>query len=102
VELKTTERIQAILSAIIDEDVVPVPLSYELSQITSALKVENLKKSKLIAAFRSLDYMITQSYYDPKLFKTNAPPEVIYDIFKAWVGQLKLKGHRVLILFIEK
>jgi hypothetical protein len=38
----------------------------------------------MIAAFNSLGYLITQTYYDPKLFKTNAPPEVIYDIFKAW------------------
>jgi hypothetical protein len=32
--------------------------------------------------------MLVQSYYDPKLFKTNAPPEVVYDIFKAWKSKV--------------
>jgi tRNA (guanine26-N2/guanine27-N2)-dimethyltransferase len=32
--------------------------------------------------------MLAQSYYDPKLFKTNAPPEVIYDIFKSWKSKV--------------
>ncbi len=32
--------------------------------------------------------MVTQTYYDPKLYKTNAPPEVIYDIVKAYKKQL--------------
>ena len=31
--------------------------------------------------------MAVQSYYEPKLYKTNAPPEVIYDIYKQWVRQ---------------
>lgn len=29
--------------------------------------------------------MAQQTYYSPKLYKTNAPPEVVYDIFKAYV-----------------
>jgi tRNA G26 N,N-dimethylase Trm1 len=74
VNLKTTERIQAILSAIIDEDMVTYPLSYDMSHIASTLKVQNPKKMQLYAAFRSLEYKLTQTYYDPKLYKTNAPP----------------------------
>ena len=84
-KLNTTERIQAILSAIIDENVLSrQPLSYELSQVASTFKVGNPRKTQLLAAFNSLGYLLTQTYYDPKLFKTNAPPEVIYDIFRAW------------------
>lgn len=44
-----------------------------MSHIASTLKVGNPKKTQLIAAFNSLGYLITQTYYDPKLFKTNAP-----------------------------
>ena len=84
----TTERIQAILAAIIDESVVEKPLNYDLSHISSTLRCAMPKKSQIVAGFRSLDYMISQSFYDPKLWKTNAPPDVIYDVFKAWVRQM--------------
>lgn len=88
-KLMTTERIQAILSAIIDEDILgKQPLSYELSHIAGTFKVQNPRKGQLLAAFQSLGYMLTQTYYEPKLFKTNAPPEVIYDIFRAWKAQV--------------
>jgi len=59
-------------------------LSYELSHIASTFKVANPRKGQLIAAFNSVGYMLTQTYYEAKLFKTNAPPEAIYGIFKAW------------------
>jgi len=36
----------------------------------------------MMAGFRSLDFTLTQTYYDPNLWKTNAPPEAVYDIFK--------------------
>jgi len=81
----TGQRIQAILTAVIEESVLSkVPLSYELSHIASTFKVGNPRKGQLIAAFNSVGYMLTQTYYDAKLFKTNAPAEVIYGIFKAW------------------
>ena len=85
----TGERIQAILTAIIDESILgKVPLSYELSNIASTFKVANPRKGQLIAAFNSLGYMLTQTFYESKLFKTNAPPEVIYGVFKAWKNKV--------------
>lgn len=65
-----------------------MPLSYDLSSIASTFKVSNPRKGQLVAAFNSLDYMLTQTYYEAKLFKTNAPPEVIYDIFKQWKSKI--------------
>lgn len=86
VKLGTSERIQAVLTGIIEEDILgSQPLSYDFNHIQSELKVHNPKKSQLIAAFRSVDYMAVQTYYSPKLYKTNAPPEVVYDIFKSLV-----------------
>jgi len=29
-----------------------------------------------------LGYTVAQTYYEPKLYKTDAPPEVVYDIYK--------------------
>lgn len=31
--------------------------------------------------------MINQTYYNPVLWKTNAPPEVVYDVIKAFKQQ---------------
>ena len=52
------------------------------------MKAPNPRKGQILAAFNSLGYMVSQTYYDPKLFKTNAPPEVVYDIFKSWKNHI--------------
>jgi hypothetical protein len=39
-------------------------------------------KSEIVAGFNSLNYDVVQTYYDHNLWKTNAPPEAVYDIFK--------------------
>jgi len=36
------------------------------------------------AAFASLNYKLIQTYYDGDLWRTDAPPEAVYDIFKKW------------------
>lgn len=81
----TVERIKGILGGIIDEEwVAHKPLSFDLQQMCSNLKMTNPTKNQLIAAFRSLDFMSSQTYYNPTLWKTNAPPEAIYDILKSF------------------
>lgn len=88
-KLGTSKRIQAVLTSIIDESVLSEqPLSYDVAHIASILKVQNPSKAELIAAVRSLDYIACQSWYSPKLYKTNAPADVIYDIFKAYVRKM--------------
>jgi len=44
----------------------------------------NMQKKEVIAGFRSLGYLVGQTYYNHTLWKTNAPPEAIYDIFKQY------------------
>ena len=39
---------------------------------------------EIIAGFSSLEHKLVQTYYDPKLWKTDAKPETVYDIFKAF------------------
>ncbi|CDW84572.1 -dimethylguanosine trna methyltransferase family protein [Stylonychia lemnae] len=85
VKLGTTKRIQAILAAIIDEDQCgESPLNWDFSQISSSLKMQNPKKNELFNAFRSVGSKLTQTYYDPRQYKTDASPEVIYDIYRAF------------------
>ena len=35
-------------------------------------------------AINQYGYKAVQTYYNSKLWKTNAPPEVLYDIFKSY------------------
>lgn len=55
--------------------------------ISSNLKVENPTKQQILAGFKSLGYKITQTYYEAFLWKTNAPPAVVYDVFKTFKAQ---------------
>ena len=57
--MKTAPRIKGVLGGVIDEAILEdKPLSFDLSQVASNLKVENPKKSEVIAAFLSLDFKI--------------------------------------------
>lgn len=46
------------------------------------MKVFNPRKRHLAAYFASLDYKLVQAYYSSDQWKTDAPPEAIYDIIK--------------------
>ena len=65
-------------------------MNWDFAQIASSLKCQNPTKNQLFTAFKSLDYEVTQTYYNPKLYKTNAPPDVVYDVFKAYVIKMIL------------
>lgn len=71
------------LGGIIDEEYLGHrPLSYDFTKVSKDIGSLNPSKKEIIAGFRSLDYMVNQTYYNPDLWKTNAPPEIVYDIFK--------------------
>lgn len=75
-------------SIIAESELEQVPLNYDLANVCSHVRVECPKKKDINTAFSSLGYSLTQTYYDPKLFKTDAPPEAIYDIFKQYKKNL--------------
>ncbi len=80
----TVGRIKGILGGIIDEECLAhKPLSFDLAQICSNLKTKNPTKNEVIAGIRSLNFKGVQTYYNPNLWKTDAPPEVIYDMIKS-------------------
>lgn len=39
-------------------------------------------------AINQYGYKAVQTYYNSKLWKTNAPPEILYDIFKSYKWNL--------------
>lgn len=79
----THDRIKGILGAILDESVCKEEaLSFDFSQVCSNIKVVNPTQKEVQAGFASLGYKLVQTYYEPKLWKTDASPEIVYDIFK--------------------
>jgi hypothetical protein len=52
--------------------------------VCSNLKVITPSSKEIIAGFSSLEHKLVQTYYDPKLWKTDAKPETVYDIFRAY------------------
>ena len=98
VKLKTSKRIQAILTGIIDEEPLEhIPLNIDLDFLCSSIKCVNPGKSEFIYAMNQLGYKARQTYYSPKLWKTDAPPEVIYDIVKSYKHKM-YKGDKTQIL----
>ena len=82
-KLGTSKRIQGILTGIIDEEPLQhIPLNYDLDFICSSIKSSNPGKGGFTYALSQLGYKAVQTYYAPRLWKTDAPPEVIYDIVK--------------------
>lgn len=53
----------------------------------SNIKVTNPTAREIQAGFASLDLQVAQTYYNPQLWKTDATPEVVYDVFKAYKKQ---------------
>jgi len=84
-KFKTIGRIEGILGGILDEDRVPhKALSFDFPMVQSQIKMGTMSKKELTAGFQSLGYKVNQTYYSHSLWKTDAPPEVVYDVFKKY------------------
>ena len=83
--LKFNSRIQNICKGILNE----LPLNNQIfnldySQFSRDVNLSSFKMSIFQGGIENLGYRMSQSYYDPNLFKTDAPVEVIYDILKQY------------------
>ena len=77
------ERLQGILLGILEEEPLQdYPLSYSLSEVASTIRSVNPTKKQISSAFASLGFKSCQTFYNGELWKTDAPPEAVYDIFK--------------------
>ena len=83
--LKFNSRIQNICKGIINE----LPLNNQIfnldyAQFSRDVNLSSFKLAIFQGAIENLGYKLAQSYYDPNLFKTDAPVDVIYDIMKQY------------------
>lgn len=51
-----------------------VPLGHHIEHMSKTMKTTVPSKKKLYSAFKSLGYKIEQSYLNPAIFKSDAPP----------------------------
>ena len=83
--LKYNSRIQNICKGVLNE----LPLNNQIfnldyAQFSRDINLSSFKFSLFQGALESLGYKLSQSYYDPNLFKTDAPINVIYDVLKQY------------------
>lgn len=59
-------------------------LYYQLEKFTSILRCQSISNVCAISALERLGYRATRTHCCPGAIKTNAPPEVLWDIVKKW------------------
>lgn len=80
----TYERLRGMLS-VIHEETEDAPLYWTLGRLTRVLKCNSMKLRDLYSAIANAGFDVSSSHCDPLSIKTNAPPKVIWDIFRAWI-----------------
>lgn len=84
--LETNPRIYGMLS-VIQEELPDVPLYYTLDHLCSVLKMQCMPKMKLCSVLLHAGYRVSLSHACKSSIKTNAPSNVIWDIFRNWAKQ---------------
>lgn len=82
--LPTTERMIGLLTAV-SEELVDVPLHYTLQDMAGTLHCTCPRVDDVKAALLNAGYRVSNQHKEPRAFKTDAPPEVMWDIFRCWV-----------------
>ena len=83
--LTTTGRIKAEIMKALGE-VENTPLFWSLSSICKTLRCIAPSLTKVQTALINAGYKVSQSATNPDSIKTNAPVEVIWDIFRKWTS----------------
>lgn len=82
--LPTTERMVGLLTAV-SEELVDVPLHYTLQDMAGTLHCTCPRVDDVKAALINAGYRVSSQHKEPRAFKTDAPPEVMWDIMRCWV-----------------
>ncbi|KAH8048145.1 N(2),N(2)-dimethylguanosine tRNA methyltransferase [Aureococcus anophagefferens] len=92
--LSTTERIHGMLTAV-SEELLDVPLYYTLPDLCSALHCASPKMAEVRAALTHAGYRVSQHHREPDAIKTDAPPRVLWDVFRCWVKKHPVSEKRL-------
>ncbi|GAB6032633.1 tRNA methyltransferase 1 [Chamberlinius hualienensis] len=93
-DFKTAKKMQGMLSIILEE-LPDVPLYYVLDRMSSVCHVNCPKMMSVRSAILNANYRVSYSHAISTSIKTDAPPEFMWDIFRAWIEQSSLKKELV-------
>lgn len=80
----TKTRIHGMLTAV-SEELPDVPLFYRLPDLCEALHCASPRLPAVKAALINAGYRVSHFHKDPDALKTNAPPNVLWDVLRCWV-----------------
>ena len=92
--LSTTERLHGVLTAV-SEELPDVPLYYTLPDLCGTLHCQSPKMAEVKAALSHAGYRCSQFHRDPDAIKTDAPPRILWDIFRCWCQKHPISGKRL-------
>jgi tRNA (guanine26-N2/guanine27-N2)-dimethyltransferase len=74
-------RVEGVL-ANVDDELHDVPLFYSMQGLAQSLKGSTPSQTDMYAALDNAGYRASQSHLEPTALKTDAPPEVLWDIMR--------------------
>jgi tRNA (guanine26-N2/guanine27-N2)-dimethyltransferase len=80
---KTHQRMLGMVTVVSEE--LHQPLYYTISYLSKVLHCQTPSMVKLFSAFLNAGYKISMSHCNSNSFKTDAPPQAIWDILRGWV-----------------
>lgn len=92
--LSTTERIHGVFTAV-SEELMDVPLYYTIPDLCKTLHCAAPKMCEVRAALMHAGYRSSQCHRDPDGIKTDAPPRVLFDIFRCWIKKHPVAAKRL-------
>lgn len=83
---QTHKPMHGLLTAV-SEELPDSPLYYTSPGLCHTMHCSAIPRQKLNAAIRNAGYEVSAYHKQPDAIKTTAPPDVIWDIFRAWVAE---------------
>lgn len=82
--ISTKTPIHGLLTAV-SEELNDVPLYYTLSDLCHTLHCQVPPLQKMYSAILNAGYRVSAQHKEPGAIKTDAPPNIIWDIMRSWV-----------------
>jgi tRNA (guanine26-N2/guanine27-N2)-dimethyltransferase len=84
--IPTKKRLMGLLVAH-SEELVDVPLYYDLAAISHTLHCSTPRQQQVRAALVNRGYRVSRSHCRASALKTDAPASVVWDVMRSWVAQ---------------
>ncbi|KAF8778251.1 tRNA (guanine(26)-N(2))-dimethyltransferase like protein [Argiope bruennichi] len=81
----TSKRMVGMLNVVLEE-LEDFPLFHRIEQLSSILHVKAPSSNEIRSAVLNAGYQVSLSHTSPTSLKTDSPPEVIWDIMRAWAN----------------